>query len=536
MRLVIRLVHRVGRRGGLLLVLALAPSVFAQPALDSVRLDAAVAALPDRFAAPVRDVYRSRDYRPLWTDETGAAGSALQRAIADVASEGLDPHAYPVPSLASARSREAVEVAAAAALLRAADDLARGRVAPERIYDDWTSDRPMLARERLLRLATTRGPAAALRSARPPHDAYARLRDALARYRRLADVGGWPVVPPGPVLHRGDEDPGVPVLRDRLRRTGDLDAEAPADSASRYNVALEKAVRRFQTRHGLAVDGAVGPATRAALNTPAEARAQQIALNMERWRWLPRDLGATHLLINAAGMWLELVEGGERVLRLRTIVGTRSNPTPCFSGRITHAVFNPYWNVPESIARAEIWPQVARDAGYLARHHMRVLPNGRIRQEPGPDNPLGPVKLIFENPFGVRLHGTSAPSLFEQRVRAFSHGCIRVEDPLRLARRLLRGSAWDEARIDAAIASGREAWATLPAPVPLHVGYWTAWVEDDGTVHFRDDLYDRDPALTRALGLAVGGYDGWKVQRTGGGSLRTGGGGSELIVCGGGLW
>jgi murein L,D-transpeptidase YcbB/YkuD len=263
---------------------------------------------------------------------------------------------------------------------------------------------------------------------------------------------------------------------------------------------LEQAVRHAQTRHGLVVDGIVGPATRAALNVTAADRARQIALNMERWRWLPADLGPSHLHINAAGMWLDVVEDGERIERLRVIVGTRRTPTPGFSSRITHVVLNPFWYVPESIARTEIWPQVARDSGYLARHHMRVLPNGQIRQDPGPDNPLGPVKFIFENPYGVRLHGTSAPALFDEASRAFSHGCIRVEEPLRVAARMLRGTRWDADRIQAVLASDSEQWVALPTPVPLHVAYWTAWVEDDGTMQFRDDLYGRDRDLAAALG------------------------------------
>jgi murein L,D-transpeptidase YcbB/YkuD len=486
-------------------VLVVGSAAPAQPVLDSARVAATVERVESRYRAPILAFYHHRAYRPVWTDTAALSdcGRALRMALADVDADGLDPLDYPTPAFSEGGSPESVEITFAEALLRVADDLARGRVVPDQVYDDWAVARRSLDYDWVLQRAASQGPEAALREVRPPHEEYARLRRALARYRALAEAGGWPEIPPGPVLRLGDEDgevAAVPLLRERLRITGDLADTSSVGSLLRYDAALEQAVRRVQTRHGLVVDGIVGPATRAALNVTAAARAQQIALNMERWRWLTADFGPTHLHINAAGMWLDYVEDGERVERLRVIVGTRRTPTPGFSSRITHAVLNPYWYVPESIARAEIWPQVARDSGYLARHHMRVLPNGQIRQDPGPDNPLGPVKFIFENPFGVRLHGTSAPSLFDAAARAFSHGCIRVEEPLRVAERLLRSTSWDQDRIRAVLASDTEQWVALPTPVPLHVAYWTAWVEDDGTVQFRDDLYGRDRVLAAALG------------------------------------
>jgi len=496
------LTRRWGRSLGLLILLGVGASASAQPVLDSARVATAVERVATRYRASILAFYHHRAYRPVWTETAvlSAQGRALRMALADVDADGLDPLDYPVPTFSVGGSQESTEVTLAEGLLRVADNLARGRVAPDRVYDDWAVARRSLDYDRVLQRAASQGPEAALREVRPPHEEYVRLRRALARYRALAEAGGWPEVPPGAVLRLGDDDDVVPVLRERLRMTGDLTDTAAVDIPERYDGVLEQAVRRAQARHGLVVDGIVGPATRAALNVTADARAQQIALNMERWRWLPADLGPTHLHINAAGMWLDYVEDGERVERLRVIVGTQRTPTPGFSSRITHAVLNPYWYVPKSIARAEIWPQVARDSGYLARHHMRVLPNGQIRQDPGPDNPLGPVKFIFENPFGVRLHGTSAPSLFDAAARAFSHGCIRVEEPLRVAGRMLRGTLWDQDRIRAVLASDTEQWVALPAPVPLHVVYWTAWVEDDGTMQFRDDLYGRDRALAAALG------------------------------------
>jgi murein L,D-transpeptidase YcbB/YkuD len=484
------------------LALVLAQAAAAQPALDADRFEEALAARSSPYEEAVRAFYAARAFRPLWTEGTAlsARGRDLRTALDRAGADGLDPDDY-VPFFlpASAHRPEAVEVALTEALLRLTGDLTRGRVDPARVHRDWDAQPRAFDPALVLRRVAGQGAVAAIEAARPPHPGYARLRDALARYRALAAGGGWPTVPDGPLLRPGDHSPAVPLLRERLQREGLAAGPPPAPADGLYDPALEPAVRAAQARYGLDVDGVVGPATRAALNVPAEERAGQIALNMERWRWMPAALGARYVHVNAAGMALEVVEGGERVLSLRAIVGTVGNPTPGFGSAITHAVLSPYWYVPESIARGEVWPQVRRDPGYLARHHMEVLPGGQLRQAPGPDNPLGPVKFIFESRFGVRLHGTSNPALFETCRRAFSHGCIRIEEPLSLAALLLRGTAWDAARMAAAVAEGREVSVPLPAPVPIHVAYWTAWVEPDGAIQFRGDLYGRDRALERAL-------------------------------------
>ena len=284
-------------------------------------------------------------------------------------------------------------------------------------------------------------------------------------------------------------------------------------------------MRTFQQRHGLDPDGVVGPKTRSALDVSAADRIRQIELNMERWRWLPADLGRRYVLIDVPRYRLEFVDGRAAPLVMRVIVGARSTPSPAFTSAITHVVLSPYWNVPYSIATAEILPHLRRSASYLARNHMTLFRNGRrvdptavdwsavsarrfpytIRQDPGPDNPLGPVKFLFENRFGVRLHGTANPELFARTDCALSHGCIRAERPLELADALLRGDAtWTAERMAEVIAEGEETRIALAAPVPIHVRYWTAWADEAGTVHFAPDLYDRDRPLAEALGLVDG--------------------------------
>ncbi|WP_412069928.1 L,D-transpeptidase family protein [Rubrivirga sp. IMCC43871] len=475
---------------GLILLTLLAAPLGAQP-LDAAALGRALdRALPTASAEAAREVYAARADSRLWTDRDGLSerGRQLVTALGQAGADGLDPAAYlsPVPS-----APVAAEAGLTAAFLGFSEDLMHGRVDPASVHRDWRATRRRLDASAALRLAAWRGPEAAIRAARPPHAGYARLRDALADLR--ARPAPTPL-PDGPILRLGDQGPAVAALRRRL-----ADDSALSASGDTFDAALETAVRRAQSRLGLAIDGAVGPATRAALNAGPAETIRRVVLNLERWRWLPADLGARHLVVDVAGMQAALVDGDRAVWQSRAIVGTPRTPTPGLSSLVEHVVLAPYWVVPESIARAEIRPRLARDPGYLARHHMDRLPGGTIRQRPGPDNPLGPAKLIFANPFGVRVHGTSAPSLFEARVRAFSHGCIRVERPLALAAQLLPGMSPDE--IAATAATDTDVWIALDAPVPIHVVYWTARVDADGMLLLRPDVYGRDRALARALGL-----------------------------------
>jgi len=358
---------------------------------------------------------------------------------------------------------------------------------------------------------------------------YRRLRTALARYRSLASRGGWPVLPllpDGEVLERGSRSAAVPVLRRLLMDTGDYAPPADEDTGGGasgslvFDAGLEVAVRRFQARHGLPETGAVGPRTRAALAVSPGRRARQIELNLERWRWLPRDLGRRFVLVNIAGFTAEAVEEGTTVMSMPVIVGTAYRQTPVFSDTITYVVFNPSWRVPRDIAREEIVPLVRDDPGYLEREGLHVIgPDGveidpaaidwhalparlpwRLEQEPGPRNALGRVKLMFPNPYDVYLHGTPQPELFQQAVRAFSHGCIRLQRPLEFARYVLDDSGdWDDERIGEVLQAGLEITVPLLRPVPVYIEYWTAWGEPGGTVQFRDDIYERDRVLDRAL-------------------------------------
>ncbi|HKI06457.1 MAG TPA: L,D-transpeptidase family protein, partial [Thermoanaerobaculia bacterium] len=268
--------------------------------------------------------------------------------------------------------------------------------------------------------------------------------------------------------------------------------------------ALQAAVRTFQERNGLDADGAVGPGTLEALNVPAADRVRQIEINLDRWRWLPSDLGERHVMVNIAGFALDVIEAGKPALSMRIVAGKPTSRTPMFTGTMTHLVLNPYWNVPAGILKKEIRPRLAREPGYLAKQNMEMLPGGRVRQRPGPNNALGKVKFLFPNRFDVYLHDTPSRSLFSRSQRTFSHGCIRVEKPLELAEYLLKEDpAWTPAKIQKALAKGSESWVKIPNPLPVHLAYWTAWVDDAGVTQFRKDVYGRDKPLLDSLAGAT---------------------------------
>jgi L,D-transpeptidase YcbB len=350
-----------------------------------------------------------------------------------------------------------------------------------------------------------------------PHDPqYDALRKALARYREIASKGGWPALPPEVTLKPGQRNAAVPALARRLALTEDFAGRA-GESDLMYGAELQEAVKRFQQRHGLEPDGVVGPAVVAQLNVPADARVQQIELNLERWRWLPRDFGDRYIIVNIPEYRLEVWEKGRLALAMRVVVGKKDTPTPIFSDQMTYLVFAPYWNVPDDIVQNETLPSVMRDPAFLERTHMEVVDtNGnivdpvsvdlsnpaayRFRQRPGTSNSLGLVKFMFPNTFNVYLHDTPADSLFARAIRSFSHGCVRLEQPEALAQYVLTDQpSWTPDKIQAAMHGDEETTVKLKRPIPVYLGYWTARVSSDGVLQFRNDVYGIDVRQTQTL-------------------------------------
>lgn len=343
------------------------------------------------------------------------------------------------------------------------------------------------------------------------------LEKSLAQYRELAAQGGWPQVPGGPTLHEGDQNDRIPLLRERLIKSGDL--AALAAQGDHFDGVLKEAVQKFQARHGLTADGAVGAKTLSELNVPIDERIRQLAASLERCQPLPSVLEQRHILVNIADFTLKLYEDGKPVLSMPVIVGKTYRQTPVFNGRIASLVLNPTWEVPHSIATKDILPKIKKNPGYLSQMHLRVFQGWkgsaeidpatidwatlsttrfpyRLRQDPGPANSLGRVKFLFPNPYDVYLHDTPARELFQKDSRTFSSGCIRIAKPLDLAVYLLQGTKLNSMdAVTAAISREKTQQIVIPAPIPVHIVYMTAWVDRDGIIQFRSDIYNRDSAL-----------------------------------------
>lgn len=318
----------------------------------------------------------------------------------------------------------------------------------------------------------------------------ARLNTALEAYRTIAARGGWAPVPAGESLKLGSQGGRVVALRQRLSVSGDLGASA--DRPEIFDIQLAAAVRAFQAHHGLEQDGVVGAQTLKALNVPVESRIATMELNLARMSAEGWRSSARYVAVNVAAASYRLVEYGMDVMAGPTVVGRPDWQTPRIDSVINRLEFHPYWTIPSRIAAREVWPKAHRDPGYLRRSHMHVV-NGQIRQDPGPDNPLGKVKFLFPNSYSVYLHDTNHPEFFADARRFRSHGCVRVSHALDLARTLLRDDPeWPPSRIDEALAAGRNVKVRLAHPIPVHLVYVTAWVDEDGSVQFREDVYGRD--------------------------------------------
>jgi murein L,D-transpeptidase YcbB/YkuD len=453
-----------------------------------------VAGEPICGSRPLALFYRRRNNEPAWQP---ADREALLRAIHAAPAEGFDPRDYHLGPL-EARTLAApdLDLLMTDAFFLLGSHLLSGRVDPVSIEPTWClAPRTNDLVGGLETALETHEVEAALARMVPAHPGYIGLRGALAAMRRVNAAGGWPGVDPGKSLRINKQDPRVGQLIARLEASGDL-----AQGHAEFDVAVDTAVRRFQRLHGLAEDSVAGKRTIAELNVPAAERVRQLELNLERWRWLPATLGDPYAVINIPAFSFTLYEHGHPVLSSRVVVGKDYLRTPIVSSKITEIVLSPYWNVPDSIARKELWPKERRQPGYLQREHIEVLSSGRLRQTPGTWNSLGLIKFNLPNPYDVYLHDTPAKALFGVNIRAFSHGCMRIENAPDLAAWLLRDRPeWPRERIVKESQRGVQQIIAVRAPLAIHVLYWTAYVDDAGELHFAPDIYDRDGALDAAM-------------------------------------
>ncbi|HEX6913898.1 MAG TPA: L,D-transpeptidase family protein, partial [Chitinophagaceae bacterium] len=330
------------------------------------------------------------------------------------------------------------------------------------------------------------------------NESYAGLKEQLKRYYSIAKAGGWPMIPAGKTsLKKGVSAPVIRLLKQRLAMTGDLAAN---DTTAVFNDTLEQAVKSFQQRLGFKPDGVIGKSVLAELNVPVLTRLKQILVNMERMRWTPMHHEGRLIVVNIPEFMLHIYEGRNEVISMPVVVGKEGNNTMMFNGDLSTVVFSPYWNVPPSIVQKEILPAMERDPYYLESQNMEITGDAGglpvVRQRPGSGNALGKVKFLFPNSFNIYLHDTPSKSLFSRDKRAFSHGCIRVSDPERLANYVLKNQPeWTPERINEAMNSGTEKHVKVKDPIPVIITYYTAWVDDSGKLNFRGDIYGHDKKI-----------------------------------------
>ncbi len=469
--------------------------------------------LPDSDAQRLRNFYNGRNYQYAWFSDTGfteqapifwnlqsnyidySADSTLYNATLDSLFRAVEAGRaiHPLPDSQRLRT----EVLLTQQFINYASRAYQGNVDIDEEDLGWFIPRKRINTVALLdSLVKNKGKN--LDAYAPVNSQYQRLKNHLLRYYELQRAGGWPTISADKNVYRlGDSARVLAAIKKRLITTGDYKQDD--DTTYVFSDSLEVAVKRFQKRHGLVEDGIIGGNTFRYLNEPIEKRIRQILVNMERMRWMPPQQDSTFILVNIPQYRLTVFEGGKPSFGMNIVVGTSQNRTVVFTGNMKYVVFAPYWNIPPGIMKNEILPAINRNPAYLAQRHMEWNGN-TVRQKPGPWNALGKVKFLFPNNFHIYLHDTPSKGLFNEQKRAFSHGCIRIQEPQRMAEWVLRQQPeWTTERIVAAMNRDSELFVTIENPIPVVIGYFTAWVGANGQINFREDIYGHDKKLGQRL-------------------------------------
>jgi L,D-transpeptidase YcbB len=520
------------------------------------RIDAAgeppvlyVAGKKNHAAEALAKFYMMRHFEPAWTTQGKPTAQTLMflNALNMAEQDGLRPEIYHLGTiremLEALKEIETIssepdiflladlDLLLTDAFLTYGSHLLAGQVNPETFDPQWIANRRGADMAAFLQDSLNSGNIQdSLRTLCPKHEGYIRLHETFNQYRLLLENGvKWPLVAFGPKMQIGDCHDRVAMLRARLAAEPSPQPGLLTGETELFDENLKIAVIDFQIRHGLDVDGVVGPATLAALNTSLEEKVERIRLNLERWRWMPEDLGFRNVQVNIADFQLKVVEQEQTILEMKIIAGKDYRQTPVFSDKISYMVLNPSWYVPQSIAVKDKLPLIKKNPGYLTQQKIRVYSSWkaganeinpyhidwgkvtpsnfyyRLRQNPGPNNALGRIKFMFPNRFNVYLHDTPTRELFNKTSRTFSSGCIRIQYPEELALYLLKDDPrWNQEKLRKTLNTMKEQSIRLPSPVPVHLLYWTVFVDKDGVVQFRNDIYGRDAQLAKALEVKVG--------------------------------
>ncbi|OKL41517.1 L,D-transpeptidase family protein [Pontibacter flavimaris] len=526
-----------------------------QATTDSLFIKEYIAAEPEfkEHADLMYKFYGDRNYKLAWFNENELMPQAQKfLGVIDSSSvEGLNPDKYKLVNFSELFQKyeqldgqdstrlhlqQQIDVALTASYFNYASDFYRGRIDPTTNNNvNWEVKRNKIKLDKALQtILEERESTYPYYEFEALHAGYTRLRDALQNYRNIQEKGGWPKVELGgkKTLQKGDSAQAVATIRKRLNPNKPIEVNDKRNW--HFDEKLEAQVKQFQMLHGLKEDGVVGGGTLKTMNVPIEDRIEQIMINMERWRWIPKrmvpkNLDQKYIWVNIPEYKLYIYEDPDNdpeaereykeVMNMRVVVGKTMNATPIFSEKMEYVVLAPFWNVPNSIVEKEIKPKMLNNPDWLDTQNMEIVTKEKdpkpvspydidweevteknfqymVRQKPGPKNSLGQLKFLFPNEHAIYLHDTPADALFSQTDRNFSHGCVRLEKPVELAKYVLQDMPeWDENSIREVMNGGEEKWITLPKKIQVYLVYFTSWVDEDGNVHFREDLYGHDKTL-----------------------------------------